>query len=304
MEYYINSAALTSTFPLPSDVVDRYLKLGKAEHIKVLLYIFRKMSAELPVSEIAEQTGVSEYDVKEALLYWADTGILLPKEEPKPEVKTEPAKKVVLKSEKPTRTDVARRGLEDPKISYMLREAQFKFGRNLKSNESGTLVWLYDDLGLDVSVILYIIELAISQNTANMRFIESLAVEWVNKGISTIVEAEEENRKRLQVNSCWSIVCSAFGIEKRKPGKKEEETAYKWICEWQLSKELLEEAYEECVDKKSKFSFAYTAKIIENWYEKGIKSAADLKGLKKETQKSDFAAYDLDLYEKMLNSKD
>ena len=302
MDYLINPAELTSSVPVPSSVVDRYLKFAKPEHIKVLLYIFRKMLVE-EVSVISSYTGVSEFDVKEALLYWADTGVLLQQNKLN-EVKKDDSDKVTEKEEKPTRNDVLHRGNEDEKFAYLVRETQLKFGRNLKTNESITLLWLYDDLGLDVSVILYIIELAIIQEKVNIRFIESLAVDWVNRGITTIEQAEAENQKRAQITSCWNIVCSAFGIERRKPSKKEEETAFKWLNEWQLAKELLVEAYEECVNKKSKFSFAYTAKIIENWYNKGIRTVEDLAVYNEQDKKSDGAAYDLDLYEKMLNTKD
>lgn len=304
MEYYINAAVLTSSFPIPSDVVDRYLKLAKPEHVKVLLYVFRKMSAEINTEEIAEQTGVSEYDVKEALLYWADTGILLPKQVEKPKSTPADNKKAIARSEKPTRTDVAKRGLENPRISFLLREAQLKLGRNLKSNETSTLVWLYEDQGLDVSLILLIVQYAVKNSKPNMRFIESVAVDWVDKGIDSLVSAEEELRKMAQGELCWKTVCSAFGIEYRKPSTKEKEAAFRWVEEWKIPNELLILAYEECVDKKSKFSFAYTSKIIENWHEKGIKSAKDLKQEKTVDSKTDFAAYDLDLYEKMLNSKD
>lgn len=302
MDYLINPAELASSVPVPSSVVDRYLRLAKAEHIKVLLYIFRKMAVG-DVSEISYETGVSEYDVKEALLYWADTGVLLPVNNTQT-AKPKEAKKVVMKAEKPTRYDVMKRGNEDPKIAFLLREAQLKFGRNLKTNEAITLVWIYDDLGFDVSVILYMIEVAVSQNATNIRFIESIAAEWADKGIENVAQAEEENKRKAQVNSCWNIVCSAFGLEKRKPSKKEEEAAYKWLCEWQLPKELISEAYEECVNAKSKFSFAYTAKIIDNWYDKGIRNVEELTKFKGESKGANGAAYDLDLYEKMLKSKD
>ncbi len=301
MEYSINPMELVSSVPLPTSVTDRYLKLCKAEHLKVLLYIFRKMTVDIEIGEITENTGVSEYDVKEALLYWADAGVLLPKD--KPTVKTEEKSKAVVRNQKPTRTDVLKRGNEDGKIAYMLREAQLKFGRNLKSNETTTLVWLYDDLGLDVSIILFIVQYAVDQNKKNMSFIEKTAVNWADKGIETIADAENELAKISQLSQCWSIVCTAFGIERRKPSEKEEENAYKWITEWKIPKDLLEKAYEECVDKKSKFSFAYTARIIENWHSKGIKTVNDLQK-SKTANKTDGAAYDLDLYEKILNSKD
>ena len=302
MNYYINPASFSMVFTLPTSVVDNFLKFSKAEHIKVLLYIMRNMSAEIEEKDISIACGVSENDVKEALLYWADSGILLPKGAPVTSIEM-PQKQTVAKTEKPTRLDVARRG-DDPKIRYLLRETQMKFARNLKSNESSTLVWLYDDQGLDVSLILLIVEYAVRHNRANIRFIESTAVSWVEKGIDNIELADEELKRMAMSEQAWGIVSVAFGLEKRKPSQKETDLSYLWLNVWGFSKEMLERAYEECVNAKSKFSFAYTAKILENWHSKGYKSPQDIEEKKELQKENDFAAYDLDLFEKMLNSKD
>ena len=302
MDYYINPAVLSPFFTVPSIVVDRYLKLAKAEHIKVLLYILKNMSENISVQLISQNTDVSEYDVKEALLYWADTGIILPKEH-SPASFNDDKPKTVRKAEKPSRTDVARRGNEDAKIRYLLRETQLKLGRNLKSNEAATLVWLYDDEGLDVSLIMLIIQYAVAHNKANIRFIESTAVDWINRGIDTITAADQELQKMAIGEQAWGVVSAVFGIERRKPSQKETELSFKWINEWKLSKEMLTAAYEECVNSKSKFSMAYTAKILENWHEKGYNSPEEIK-TNKTKQEHSFASYDLDLFEKSLNTKD
>ncbi len=190
MDYYINPTSFSAVFTVPTAVTDRYLKFAKAEHIKVLLYILRNMAEDFSVEDISENTDVSLYDVKEALLYWADTGILVEKDKP---VLEKPEKqKTVEKNIRPSRTDVAKRGSEDPKIRYLLNQAQLKLGRNLKSNETSTLVWLYDDEGLDVSLILLIIQYAVQHNKANIRFIESVAVDWINQGIDNIADADEK----------------------------------------------------------------------------------------------------------------
>ncbi len=301
MDYSINSLVFASTFALPSVVADKYLKLAKGEHIKVLIYIMRN-SADLPeVEKIANETDVSVYDVKEALLFWADAGILVPKETTS---STTDKPKTVKKVIKPQREDVAKRGLEDPKIRYMLNETQLKFGRNLKTNETSTLVWLYDDQGLDVSLILLIVQYAVTHNKPNIRFIESVATDWLDKGIDNLADADEELRKLALGEQAWSAVQSAFGLERRKPSKKETELSVKWIDEWKISKEMLQLAYEACVDTKSKFSFPYVAKIIENWHSKGFENPQDVENDKKPTEDDTKAAYDLDLFEKMLNSKE
>ena len=300
MEYFINPAVYSQTFALPSDVADKYLKLAKGEHIKVLIYIMRNV-ADLPsVDKISAETDVSVYDVKEALLFWADAGILVPKEAPQQNKNEKTTVKKVLK---PQREDVAKRGLEDPKIRYMLNETQLKFGRNLKTNETSTLVWLYDDQGLDVSLILLIVQYAVTHGKPNIRFIESVATDWLDKGIDNLADADDELRKLALAEQAWATVQSAFGIDRRKPSKKEKELAVKWVDEWKISKEMLGAAYEACVDSSSKFSIPYVAKIIENWHEKGYKSVKDLENDKKPTDDSK-ATYDLDLFEKMLDAKD
>lgn len=304
MDYYINPANLTSVFTVPSTVVDRYLKLAKPEHVKVLLFIMRNMSAEISEEDVSENTDVSLYDVKEALLYWADTGILLPKEQPVAAVKTEATPKAVARAQKPSRTDAAKRGIEDAKIRHLLNETQMKLGRNLKANEMTTLVWLYEDEGLDVSIILMIVEYAVKRNKKNIRFIESTAVDWINRGIDTITLADEELRKMAMGEQAWSVVSACFGLEKRKPSKKETELSFKWIEEWKMSREMLTAAYEECVNAKSKFSMQYTARIIESWHEKGYKTPEDIEAKPKTNEKESYASYDLDLYEKMMSSKD
>lgn len=299
MDYYLNPANFNSAFSVPSAVVDRHLKFAKAEHVKILLYLLKNMSDDLSEATIASELSVSEYEVGEALLYWADAGILMPKvplERPK-----ETEKKAVIKNAKPTRNDVARRGLEDPKIQFMLREAQIKFGRNLKNNETSTLVWLYDDQGLDVSLILLIIQYAAGRNKLNMRFVESVAVDWVNKGIDNITDADAELRRITAGEQAWKTVSAAFGLESRKPSKNEAEKSLMWVDEWHISGEMLSAAYDACIDAKSKFSFPYVEKIIESWHKKGYKTPDDIE--KKKVEKKN-GAYDLDLFEKMLNSKD
>lgn len=301
MEYFINPSVYSQTFALPSDVADKYLKLAKGEHIKVLIYIMRNIANLPDVDKISSETDVSVYDVKEALLFWADAGILMPKENTQ---QNKEAKNTVKKVLKPQREDVAKRGLEDPKIRYMLNETQLKFSRNLKTNETSTLVWLYDDQGLDVSLILLIVQYAVTHGKPNIRFIESVATDWLDKGIDNLADADDELRKLALGEEAWATVQSAFGIERRKPSKKETELSVKWVSEWNISKELLQAAYEACVDAKSKFSFAYVAKIIENWHVKGYKTPEEA-GKDKKAEKGDkIAAYNLDLFKKMLSDED
>ncbi len=303
MDYYINPSALSGVFTVPNSVVDNYFKFSKAEHIKVLLYVLRNMSSDPDDRTIATACDLDEYDVKEALLYWADAGIIMPKSAPV--VAVGPKNTIIVpKNEKPSRSEIAKMSLIDPKIQYLLGEAQKRLGRNLRDTEQRTLVWLYDDIGLEISVIMLVLQYAISKDKAKIGFIESVCVGLANKGIDNIADADNELHKMDMADKAWQTVSAIFGLDLKKPSKKQSEASVKWLAEWQISREMLSLAYDECVNRNSKFSFDYVAKIIENWHKAGYTSPEDIKNKAKTHKKEDFASYDIDLYEKMINAKD
>lgn len=301
MKYLINPAAFSTVFTVPAEVADRHLRLARGEYLKVLLYVMRNMADGINPESISEATGLDGYTVEEALLYWSQEGILATDQKPMKEAKN-PQPAAPVHTEKPSRYDVARRGAEDEKIRYMLSETQMRLGRNLKSNEASTLVWLYDDLGIEISLILMIVQYAAAHKRANIRFIESTATDWLNRGITTITDADAELNRMAMGEQAWGVVCSAFGLERRKPSPKELSLSLLWVNEWKITPELLTAAYNACVDEKSRFYMPYTAKIIESWHKKGYKTPEDIEKKKNAAAEKSFAAYDIDLFEKMLNS--
>lgn len=300
MDYFVNPACFSAAFVVPTELCDKYLKLAKGEHVKVLLYMLRNNNSDLSEEDIAESLALSVYDVKEALLFWADAGILSSKEAPIDKKQDKIAYQKIIK---PTREDILLRSQQDGKIKWLLNQSQLVFGRNLKENETQTLVWLYDDLGLNIDILFVILNHAKSVNKLRISFIQSLAVEWLNKGIDTLEAADEELRALASKDLAWSMVRSAFGLPPRKPTKKENELSNLWVNEWGLSKEMLEAAYDVCVDAKGEIIFAYINTVLDNWHKNGYKTPADIKKEVK-SDKIEKAAYDLDLFEKMLNSKE
>ena len=313
MSYYLLPEALSAPFMVPSVVVDRHLKLASETQIKVLLFVLRNISSGIDPAATAKGLSFPESEVLDALFYWEQCGIL------GSDVKTAPApaietveKKAVRRAEKPSRSDVAHRGLEDERVALLLREAQLKFGRNLKSNEASTLVWLYDDEGMDVSVILMLLQYALSEDKCNISFIERTAAKWIESGVETVADAEKCIAQSIERNLAWGVVQSAFGIDRRRPSEKELELSAKWVNEWKMAPDILRLAYDACIDQKAKLSFPYIGKILEGWHLKGYKTAADIKkgetdkpaAPKSATKKHNFDAYDLDLFEKMLDSED
>lgn len=298
MIYNVNAAIFSSTYAIPTDVADKYLKIATHTQLKVLLYFMRNISDGIDSQKISDALRLDINETEDALLFWQQCGILTgatPKEEPKT---------VVVKSTLPSRTDVIKRGLEDKQLMFLLREAQLKFGRNLKQNESQLLVSLYDDHGMDPSVILLLLGYAVREGKCNLTFVKKTATHWLESGVETVMDAENLIAEAAKQNLAWSVVQSAFGIERRNPSTKEAELSNLWVNEWKISTELLKAAYDACVDAKTKLSMPYVAKIIESWHKDGITNPEQIFAKKKNVKpqgKNDFAGYDLDLFEKMLN---
>lgn len=308
MIYTVNLEEYCNSFSVPKGVAAR-LKLASEKQIKVIIACLSDFAGGINEQKIADTLGLGLAEVLDALDFWVDCGILKGKEKSAvAPVKREVAPK---KIERPSRADVAKRGLEDEALAMLLNEAQMKFGRSLKSNEAAGIVWMYDDLSLPVSVLLLLLEYAVSEKKPNVTFMEKTAQKWVDAGVTNVVAAEEFIKKEAGRKLAWSRIERLFGIEHRKPSQKEADYALLWLDEWGVSEELLCAAYDECINQKSKLVMGYIAAIIEDWHKKGFKTKGDIESAPKLKPKKSgsggkrsFAAYDLAAFEKMLNSAD
>lgn len=309
MNYTLNMTVFGNTFAVPIAVSDKYLKIATETQLKVLLYFMRNISEGINASKIADALSLPESEVDDALLFWSQCGVLN-SEQPKPP----DTKPVIINSSLPSRADVIKRGLEDQNLMFLLREAQLKFGRNLKQNESQLLVSLYDDYDMKVSVILLLLGYAVREGKCNLSFVKKTATIWLENGVETVEDADRLIADQARQNLAWSVVQNAFGIERRNPSTKELEYSNLWINHWKISADMLKAAYDACIDSKTKLSMPYIAKIIECWHKDGITTPEQIKTKKagdsaaasrfgSKQPKNDYAGYNLDQYEKMLKDK-
>ena len=310
MPYSINIGELSNMFAVPSRVADKLIKLSGAIQLKVLLIALNGNPAKIEATAIAQKLGISDIDVTDALNYWVECGILANAEMPNTNAveqkKADTAPKKITKVEivKPSREEVLKRGNESTEISFMLREAQLKFGRPLRQNESSTLLWLYDNEGFSVPIILQLISFSVNEGKANIGFIERTALAWIKSGVTTIEDAEKQIAMHQAKKSAWGKVSKAMGIDSRMPSSKEAELAYKWVEEYGYDNAMLRLAYEACVDSSAKFSMNYVSKIIDNWYKNGAKTPDDVSALNEHRKATATPkakdSFDLEGYQKSL----
>ncbi len=305
MEYYLNPNELCSCFAVPSSVVEKHIKIANGNHIKVLLWAIK--NNDFSEDNIAENLSMDTGTVAEALCFWESLGVLSKKgsEQQNSDKNKVPSKTVRPATIKPDRGEVARRGLESPEIAFLLREAQIKCGRALKQNEASTLVWLYDDEGLSVSLILMLLEFAASEGNFSISFIEKTAIEWINSGVETISDAESKIIELTEKKTAWREVCKVFNIERRMPSANEMKYSHTWVKEWGFNNEMLRAAYDACVDAIGKISIPYINKVLTNWHKNNVKTLSDLENLNgndKDSSNSG-ASYNIDDIENSMLSE-
>ncbi len=299
MNYTLNQALLGKAFVLPAEIADKHLKLATRDQLRVILYVYRNCANLPTVKEIGEALNMATGEVSDALLYWQDAGVIVTENR---ESKLHKKTSAKAEAEKPTREEIAAFGKTDERLMFLFSEIQSRLSRPLRQSEASTFAWMYIEEGMDVSVILMLVEYALGLDKANIRFMEKTAIAWLDAGVDGIASAEEFIARNAKEEMCQKLFCSAFGIKDRKLNKTERELAVLWVNNYGYDRKLLEAAYDICVDTTGKYNIKYIKGIIDRWHKDGITSVDQIKEQPKKAKNGDWDSTDKELLELLINS--
>lgn len=334
MSYSIDFGGWGSIFAVPASVVDKGLKLASEAQLKVILYMLRHSGESLSAESIGKELSLHSEDVKDAVCYWEDFGIVAINNNAVtiPVKKTESVSEEVAASDatdvqtsdnlnlitdkprpvsratKPEPAYVAKRLRADKNIVLLMDEAQRILSKVLSNSDTATLLMLHDTDGLPIEVILMLMEHCVQIGKGNMRYIERTGIQWGSEGITTITLAEEKIKRYSESTGAWGIVSVVFGVHlSGTPSKKQLEFADRWVNEWKFSEDMLRLAYERCLDTKGEMNLSYINGILKRWHEQGFVKTddvlkADMASSKsisknKTESKKDGASYNIEEYE-------
>ncbi len=328
MEYKLDLGAWNTVFAVPCALVDRHIKLAGKEQLQVILWVLRHAGETFRPEELARALGISEDSARDALEYWTDRGLLADRDgilqpvpqpkgtqlatfagtvpilsaeqEQKPAPEQPPKTTKKQRMAKPDAAYLAARIKDSADIRSLMQEAESTLGI-LSPAMTATLLASCDDYGLPVEVVVMLVHYAKEVGKTSTAYIDSVAKDWAQSGVFTLEAAEQKLQELSERRLAWGRVSAAAGLSKRSPSKKEGETAYRWVYEWNFSPEMLSAAYDRCADNTGKFSMAYMDKILADWHEKGIRNLSDLDGAEeqKKREKQDRKSYDIDELERM-----
>ncbi len=172
--------------------------------------------------------------------------------------------------------------MADEDVAQLLYIAEKFFGRPLSSADTNALLYFYDGLHFSSELIEYLIEYCVSHNKTSARYLESVAISWANKNITTVEQAKQDSEI---FNNEYFSVLKAFGISGRNPGKVEKDFINKWTTTYGFNIDLVLEACNRTMNTIQKPSFQYADTILTRWKDSGVKTLSDVKPLDEEHAK-------------------
>lgn len=294
MNYKINPLAFTGIFAVPNAVVDENIRLASALQLKTLLYMLRHATdADISLSAISKAIGYDEEDIDDALIFWAERGLLVKdgtapaavvsaekNEEPTVSAEIVKAKSVKKVEEfpvvKPNYEQVAARLGESEEMRLLFAEAQNILGKTVGYDGQSTLIMMHDSYGLPVEVILMAIEYNKAKGKTGFASISRTGKEWSELEIDSIEAAIEYIEEHNIVDETWSKLRSMTEITNKNPTQKQKRFLTAWIKEYGYNVDMIYFAYEEAIDNTGKISFEYMDKVISNWHKNSVKTPQDI----------------------------
>ncbi len=298
MDFIINPSKWNKSFAVPSEVVDKHIRLAGSVQLKVLLWVMRHSADEKSVDEMSKDIGVSAADCSDALTFWSEIGLLVPagkdfavesipeEKDETPSVQTKKQdEKIVLpdiEAVKPTVEQIVARGDESEEVRFLFNEAQLRLGKTIGHDGQAVLLMMHDAYGLPVEVIVTIIEYCVSVGKTSTSYIAKIGKDWGEREIDTLEKADEVINELKASDEMWGEFRLRTGISTPRPTSAQMKYLNRWKNEYGFNMDMIFLAYEETANNIQKMSFPYMDKILKNWFENGLRTPSDVAKAKQE----------------------
>lgn len=280
---------------LSFEFIDKYVRFTDSEYLRMYLYILRTArDGDVPnTSEIAKALDMTPAKVEFILEYWASRGELI-YENGKYRVgggEGSISKSGAVQRIKSTKPSYSQAEIDavisrNRHISGMMYQAETILNKVLTASDIEMLFSFNDWLGLPVEVIMMLLSYAAKKGKTTKRYLETVAIDWAEKGIDTFEAAESYISELEEIDSAERKVRSILGIYDRGLTATEKKYITQWSESKSFSEELIALAYDKTVEYTGKLSWAYMDKLLKSWNEKGCKTKEDVAALDEEFYKN------------------
>ena len=164
------------------------------------------------------------------------------------------------------------RQLRRTELGKLYYVAEIYFQRNLSSAELSMIDYFVNDLNMSADLVEYLLEYCIGKGHTSVRYIETVAQNWIAKNITTVQQAKDESRS---FGGDYTVILRELGLT-RKPAPAETALMDKWLSEYAFSLDLIKEACRRTVLQASSPSLSYADSILTRWHNASVRSLRDV----------------------------
>lgn len=285
---------------LSNDFIDHYMVKADGEYVKIYLLLLRLIHSNKfeGIDQLADLLELTQKDIWRAINYWKKQG-LLQIEEPKADTvapKTEPVSEqsgfppdsggskgapalagtVIPLPPKDNLSPLAMQSVsQTAELKHSIYMAEAYLGRPLSTSELNSFCYMDTSLKISPDLMEYLIEYCVSRGKKSVRYMESVAINWYQKGIDSVEKAKEHSS--AYHHNVFAIM-RAFGLSGRSPGTSELEYITKWN-QMGFDTEIIEEACGRSLMTTHQASFPYANRILEEWKKQNIRTMDDIRVL-------------------------
>lgn len=156
--------------------------------------------------------------------------------------------------------------------AQLLFIAEQYFGRPLTATEMKSVLFLSDKLRLSDDLIDYLIEYCVERGKKDFHYIEKVAINWAEAGISTPKQAASFAGK---YDKTVYTIMNALG-KSSFPTPKEVDFIKRWSNELAFDTDVILEACSRTVLATDKHRFEYADGILSSWHSLNVHHLADI----------------------------
>ncbi len=321
MSLYKLNTPFNNYILLDNNFIDKFLPKARGEYIKIYILILKYASCGemgFDSSFIAKTLNLLESDVKNALNYWSDMGVI------KLTTLDDKISSIefleLCESSSTTSSLNLINEINNNNLVEFFKEIEIIIGRPLSQKEMESYINWTKNFEFSYELILYLISYCVNKNKKDFRYIEKVAIAWADLNIKTLDEAMIYTEKREKQFINYRKILNYLGMSDNDIGKPQEELFNKWLITYNMPIELIYKACDICFSKISKTDFNYIDGILNNFKNSNILTLQDfeksennknsfIKGFSKPKAKNSFSnfpqrIYDYDKLERLLIKND
>ncbi len=274
---------------LSANFVDHFMPQARGEYVKVYITILRYIqSGEDGVTTkfMAEILGLLETDVLRAMEYWHEVGLIslttidghgnLSIEIKESQVLIQPYGRNQNKTEFEASPSSPEPEQKNEIIDPMLKEISMLMGRPLSSADAEKFLYFKEKYHFPEEVIILMVQHCVLKGKTNMRYIETVAINWESRGVKTTQLAQENIKDHEDKWLNYRKVLTYLGINDKDVPKPQEDLLEKWFYTYGFSTEMILKACDISFNTLGKVEMGYINGILRTWQKDDIKTLEDV----------------------------